>query len=319
MPGRKVIVIFAFVLLFPLISIACDLCGCYIPSGSKQSGFQVGLAEQYSSLSDLLLEGNEVDNRHDQYMNSSYTQLVVNYHLNEKATLQANVPLIYRTFRRVKEDVVETGTESGLGDVLLMGTYVPFQRKNPYSQFNWKLIGGLKFPTGNSDRIGEELEEGHEEARVAHVEESGVHGHDLALGSGSWDFVVGSAIYGQWDRWFAMGQAQYVIRTTGDFDYRYANDFLWYGGPGYYINSSMDWPIGIQALIAGEHKGEDTVTGEQTDDTAITSVYLGPAATIGIRNIATAEVGLGFPLMIDNSGLQTAPKYRVRLGLTWHF
>jgi len=287
-----------------------------------------GLAEQYSSMSDLSLEGETLVNDENQYLNSSFTQLFVNYHFNEKAALQLNVPLIYRSFQRVEDESLARGNESGIGDILLVAYYVPFQRKNPYRQFNWKLIGGLKFPTGNSDRIGEELQEDHHDegemeaadlSHEGHGEESGVHGHDLALGSGSWDTFVGTNIFGRVDKWFYTGNIQYAIRTRGDFDYKYANDLLWYGGPGYYVSTSQDWPVGLQALFTGEYKGEDQLGDEKQTDTAITSVYLGPTAIIGIKQVATAEVGFGFPLMIDNSGLQTVPKYRFRLGITWRF
>ncbi len=190
---KKLILFFSFALLFPIFSFSCDLCGCFIPNDVMPNGFMFGLAEQYSSMSDLSLEGETLVNDENQYLNSSFTQLFANYHFNERAALQLNVPLIYRTFQRVEGESLERGNESGIGDMLLVGYYVPYQRKNPYRQFNWKLLGGLKFPTGNSDRIGEELQEGHEEepgleaadlTHEGHEEASGVHGHDLALGSG---------------------------------------------------------------------------------------------------------------------------------------
>ncbi|HSE40083.1 MAG TPA: hypothetical protein VLH08_04900 [Acidobacteriota bacterium] len=263
-------------------------------------------------------------------------QLFANYHFNERLALQLNIPLIHRSFQRIEDESLQSGNEAGLGDILLVGYYVPFQRKNPYSQFNWKLIGGLKFPTGNSDPLAEELteddhhEEGGEEElphiarafRSHHEEEaSGVHGHDIALGSGSWDMLIGSNIFGGNNKWFYTGNIQYTIRTRGDFDYQYANDLLWYGGPGYYVSTSQEWPVGLQALLTGEHKGEDHLGEENREagDTALTSVYMGPMAIIGIKQIATVEAGVGFPLMIDNSGLQTVPKYRLRFGITWMF
>jgi hypothetical protein len=326
---KRLILFFSFALLFPIFSFSCDLCGCFVPNDVMHHGFMFGLAEQYSSMSDLSLEGQTLVNDENQYLNSSFTQLFANYHFNERAALQVNVPLIYRSFQRVEGETLDRGNESGIGDVLLVGYYVPFQRKNPYRQFNWKVLAGLKFPTGNSDRIGEELLEDHEEEgsieaadlnHEGHEEEaSGVHGHDLALGSGSWDTLIGTNVFGRVNKWFYSGNIQYAIRTRGDFDYKYANDLLWYGGPGYYVSTSQDWPVGLQALFTGEHKGEDELGNQKTDDTAITSVYLGPTAIIGIKQIATAEVGFGFPLMIDNSGLQTVPKYRFRVGLTWRF
>src|ERR1041384_1625431 len=152
----------AIVLLIPLISSACDLCGCFVPRDSMRRGFQFGVAEQFSSLSQISLDGEELPNNANQYLDSSYTQIFVNYHFNPRTALQFNLPLIYRSFQRVEGDAIQHGTESGIGDALVVGYYIPYQRSNPFSQFSWKLLGGLKFPTGNSDRIGEELLEGDE-------------------------------------------------------------------------------------------------------------------------------------------------------------
>jgi hypothetical protein len=301
---------------------ACDLCGCFVPKDAMRKGFQAGVAEQFSSLSQLSLDGEQLANPENQYLNSSFTQLFVGYHFNERAALQLNVPLIYRSFQRLEAEGVQRGNESGIGDVLLLGYYIPFQRKTPFRQFSWKLLAGIKIPTGDSSRIAEELLEGHDEAiDTSHAEEvpSGVHGHDIALGSGSWDAVIGTDVFGREKKWFYSGHVQYALRTRGDFNYRYANDLLWYGGPGYYLSTKDNWSLGLQALVTGEYKGEDQLGNEKTDDTAITAVYMGPTALIGIKQLATAEVGIGFPLSVENSGLQTVPKYRLRIGITWQF
>jgi len=146
-----------------------------------------------------------------------------------------------------------------------------------------------------------------------------VHGHDITLGTGSWDSLIGTDLFGRQGRWFYSGHIQYVIRTRGHFDYLFADDLLWDGGPGYSAKNKGAWTLGIQALITGEHKGEDQLGNEKTDDTAITSVYFGPTAVVGIKQIAMVEAGIGFPLTVRNSGLQTVPKYRFRLGITWQF
>jgi hypothetical protein len=322
MNHKKLVILFVL-FVFANFSYACDLCGCFVPQ-DVEHGFQVGLGEQYSSSSNLSLDGEQTPNVANQSLNSWYTQLLVNYRFNARASLQLNAPLIHRSFRRLEGDSIQNGTESGLGDLLLLGAYTPFQRKNPSSQFQWKLLGGLKFPTGNSDPIGEELEEGHSEemearpSSIQHAEDSGVHGHDLALGSGSWDGLIGTALSGRSGDWFYAANVQYTIRTRGSFDYRYANDLLWYGGPGYYFATKPNYSFGLQALLAGEHKGEDELGNEPMDDTSMTAVYLGPNALIAINQMVMTEIGFGFPLSINNSGLQTVPKYRLRIGLTWH-
>ena len=316
--------ILILVILSPTISIACDLCGCFIPRDTMVKGFRFGLAEQYSDFATLKLDGEEVSNPDGQKLNSWNTQFYANYYFNERLALQLNTPVLYKSFRRPEEGIMQSGTESGIGDVSVVGYYVPFQRKNPYSQFTWKVIAGIKFPTGNSDPLSEELEEHHHddaaEERLAHdTEESGIHGHDIALGTGSYDGILGTDIFGRWNKTFVTGHVQYAIRSRGAFDYRFANDLIWYGGPGIYAVTNDTYSIGLQALLFGEYKKEDDLAGEKADDTAITTVYFGPVTLVGLGQGFLAEAGIGFPLSIDNSGLQSVPDYRIRAGITWQF
>src|SRR6185369_2561187 len=105
---------------------------------------------------------------------------------------------------------------------------------------------------------------------------SGIHGHDLALGSGSYDGIIGTSFYARRGRFFGSAQLQYAIRTTGDFDYRYANDLTWFGGPGYYLLMKDEFTLGLQLAVSGEYKGLDSFQGHDAQDTGVTAVYLGP-------------------------------------------
>lgn len=311
----------------PCLSFACDLCGCFIPKDTMIKGFRFGVAEQYSDFTTLQFDGTQVPNPDNQYLDSSNTQLYANYHFNERFALQLNVPLLYKSFRRPVDGVIQNGTESGIGDIWLVGYYVPYQRRNPYSQTTWRVVSGIKFPSGNSDLLSEELDEdhhdsGHEEEegeRVAHDEgePSGIHGHDLVLGSGSYDALIGTDIYFRRSRAFVTGNVLYTIRTRGTFDYRFANDLIYFGGPGIYAVTKDTYSLGFQAWISGEYKGEDEIGNETTDDTAINAVYLGPRALIGIGQNFAAEVGVNFALSINNSGLQVVPDTRLQGGIVF--
>src|ERR1043166_9172436 len=84
--------------------------------------------------------------------------------------------------------------------------------------FNWTVLGGFKVPTGDSSKLNtpdSDLPDG-------------IGGHDLALGSGSYDGIVGTGIYGRWKRGFVTASVQYAIRSEGDFQHRYANDLTWF-------------------------------------------------------------------------------------------
>jgi hypothetical protein len=116
------------------------------------------------------------------------------------------------------------------------------------------LLGGLKLPSGNPDFLGEELEpvgapagpgvplrgvpqhstpggdDDHDDPPGRRLF-GGIHGHDLALGSGSVDGILGASTYASYDRFFMTAVVQYAVRREGAFDYRYANDLTWFGCP----------------------------------------------------------------------------------------
>jgi hypothetical protein len=183
------------------------------------------------------------------------------------------------------------------------------------------LLGGLKFPTGSTRRLHEEVDElaaGGEESSSG-LQPSGIHGHDLTLGSGSVDGLIGTGLFGRLDRFFFNANVQYTIRTKGDFDYEFANDLTWLGGPGAYIILHDRYTVALQLAVTGEYKGLDTFMGMKADDTGITSVYLGPQVNVSWTDKLSVEFGIDLPVLQDNTAFQSVPDYRIRAGLTWHF
>lgn len=297
---------------------ACDLCSVYSSErmhGEIGTGIYTGIAEQFTCFGTLQDSGAKVANPAGQYLNSSVLQIFAGYTFSERLGVQFTLPVIHRSFRRPDGLAIERGTESGIGDVSFVGHSQVIHRAEKECTFIWNLLGGVKFPTGNSDRIAEEFNE----TEMEGARESGVHGHDLALGTGSYDGIVGTAIYGRWKRWFLRAGTQYTIRSTGDFDYRYANDLTWSGGPGYYFLMTERHSLALQLVVAGETKGGDTFQGITATDTGITSVFLGPLLNYTWSDKFNAEVGVDLPVSIDNTALQIVPDYRVRAAVIWHF
>jgi hypothetical protein len=177
------------------------------------------------------------------------------------------------------------------------------------------LIGGIKLPTGNSSRIAEEFNEND----VPGAPPSGVHGHDLALGSGSVDGIAGLAVYARYHSFFFQADTQYAIRSTGSFDYRYANAVSYSGGPGFLFINNRTTRAGLQAVISGEDKGRDRFGGEIEGDTGINIVYAGPRLIFSHRDCVTAEIGADLPVYIHNTSFQTVPSYRIRAGFVVRF
>ena len=298
---------------------ACDLCAVYnapLAHGVVEQGFHLALAGQFTHFGTLQEDGKKVSNPADQFMNSSVSQVAAGVHFNDRFGIQFSLPIIHRSFRRAEDGGIDEGTESGIGDASFGLNYVLVRRDSVNWTLAWELRGGVKFPTGDSSRLREETEE---ETPVPGQIESGIHGHDLALGSGSWDAYVGSEVYGRYRRWFITGDVQYAIRTEGDFHYQYANDLMWSGGPGFYVIYGEAWTLALQARVSGEYKEKDELDGVKAEDTAITSVFLGPHLSLSWRGKIGAELGAALPVSLENSALQAVPDWRLYGGFVWRF
>src|ERR1051326_3731305 len=129
---------------------------------------------------------------------------------------------------------------------------------------------------------------------------SGIHGHDLTLGTGSYDGIVGSSIYVRKQRLFLGANVQYAIRSEGDFHYQFANDLTWSGGPGYVLMLQDNYTLSIQAVVSGEYKGKDAFEGEKAEDTGVTAVYLGPQLVFTWKENLSAQLGADLPITIQN-------------------
>lgn len=300
-------------------SSACDLCAAYsaMEARSTKPGPNLGVFEQYTHFGTIQVGGRDVDNPAGQFLDSSITQFIVGYQVNDRLGVQVNIPYISRSFRRTTTDGgIDNGHESGLRDLSLLSRYRLYRHLSEDVIFVWDVLGGVKFPTGSSDRLKEELEE---MEFPPGTPESGIHGHDLALGSGSYDGIVGTALFARWKRLFATGTVQYAIRTIGDLDYRYANDLAWSVKPGGYLWLDRRGSLGLQLAVTGETKDLDRFAGGVAPDTGISSVFLGPDLSCAWKENLSAELGAEIPVLRSNTSLQIVPDYKIHAAVTWRF
>lgn len=303
---------------------ACDLCAVYsaqLAHAQGASGWYAGISEQYSRYDELRSGGDRIDEDGGQYLKSSITQLFLGYGLSDRWSLQLNVPLIDRSYLRLEHDgAADRGSESGLGDVSVLAQFLAVQRMSDDSTFNWRLLAGLKLATGDSDRLAEELDEDHHGA-LKHDDgiPSGVHGHDLALGSGSTDVLLGSTLSGRQGLWLYGAELQYAWRTEGDYDYQVGNDLQWALAAGRYLALDDDHSWSLQLRLTGEHKRFDELSGERMGDTRQRTLALGPqlAATWGARQ--ALEIGFELPLDQDVSEVQITQGWRMRAAWVTRF
>jgi hypothetical protein len=286
---------------------ACDLCAIYSATSAQAGagrGFFAGVAEQFTQSTAVQDGGHGIPSS-GQYIHSSVSQVFAGYFFNDRFSLQLNLPVIYRAYGSVPTH----GTVSGIGDLSLTGSFMVYEKLAENFTFNLTVLGGVKFPSGDPSELNtpdEDLPEG-------------IGGHDLALGSGSYDGIVGTGVYARWNKAFFGASVQYAIRSEGAFQHQYANDLIWFGGPGVYLALTHDYTLALQAVVSGETKGKDTFSGVDDPDSAETLVYLGPQINFTWRSKLSAQLAADLPVYRDNSGVQVLPDYRIRAAFTWRF
>jgi hypothetical protein len=325
------------------VCIGCDLCGCYTPQLEAMpqneehhlfSGLYAAVAEQFTYFGTVQIDGREAPNPTGQHENSSITQFVAGYTFTPRLALQANVPFIYRSFERPEGFAIDHGAESGLGDVSLLAKLVLFQKElgartevsfddpksprmevhEPDFTFSAILLGGAKFPTGATARLKEEFHE----IEVPGAPQSGIHGHDLTLGTGSYDGILGGQTSLRHKNLFFEAETQFTLRGDGAHQYHFANDLVWSGGPGYYFLRRTNAIVGLQCSCSGEYKDVDRFRGRVAEDTGITSVFLGPRLVASVGKLS-GELAAELPISIDNTALQVVPDYRLRASFGYRF
>jgi hypothetical protein len=334
--ARALLALAIALVMLPHTARACDVCAIYSATDYRDArgGLRLGVAEQYTSYGTFYENGEQAPNVGDQQLLSSITQLFLSYNFTPSLSAQITVPFISRWYRRVEGgDKVVDGNVAGLGDIAVLGRWTAWRHVDERQVMLFSLLGGLKLPSGSSSELQEEALEGGDEAeipgglaRAAHgaADPGGgvpnaIGGDNLTLGSGSVDGIVGGSFFWSRDRLFLSMIAQYAIRTTGSFGYRFANDLFWFAGPGAYLIADHRYTLSLQGVLSGETKGEDHVDGDVVEGSAETDVYCGPSLGFSWESNLAAEVAVDVPVVTHAPGITLVPDFRVRAALSWQF
>lgn len=352
---RHALAVSSVVLYLSQPATACDVCALYSAvqvQSPVANTFRLSLAEQFTALDRIQTDGHYTENTYNQFLKSSVTQVSGQYDVSGSTSLQLVLPVVSRTWRRIEDEAVQRGSDAGIGDITFVAHYVPLNYANGDLLARLRVFGGIELPTGDAHYLGEESAPGHhgDEEDSHGTEEEGehgdeheevghhslthkhngtvhapqaanaIHGHDITLGSGSWDFPLGVGLFTQWKRMVWQTDAQYTIRTEGAFGYQFANDWTWGTAVGHYLYLEDDAQVALRARLSGQYKGYDTGKGGvRYDDTAFNGTFLGPELTAVVAQKWQAILGYDLPITVHNSDTQITPSYRIRAALTYRF
>lgn len=319
---------------------SCELCAVYnatSASGQSQAGWLLSLSEQFIPYRTLQFDGREVSQSNPDYLDSSLTHIVPTYNFSARFGLSANLPVVYRSFKRTELRYSTTGparlrTERAdlldIGDLSLIARWTAWEKSGDGCGFLLNLLGGIKLPTGDTDRIRDEVDQTriYESLLPPNTPHdplghsvSGIHQHDLSPGSGSVDGVFGIVLNSRWRRLFFNTQLQYYLRTKGTATYEMGDELMISGGPGGYILLEDDYTVSLQTLAVYDTLARSTVLGRKTDYTGNTAWYLGPLVNVTVGERVSANAGIDIPLSITNNKFQNVPDFRIHGGISYRF
>lgn len=317
-------------------ALGCELCAIYRAAdarGEYGSGFTATASIQYVASDTAQFNGDTFHRADEDYLHRWTAHFVAGANLGERFGISLNVPQVFQSYqRRELQDGVFprtlSGDESGLGDLALVARWRALQ----WSSMDWgaslNVLAGIKLPSGSAEALEEQERQvlayeaivgpGHDHDALGQVV-SGVHPRDLSLGSGSVDGIFGLAGNVRWKRAFWNAQAQYYLRTEGAGSYRYADDLILSGGPGLFLWVQTKSTLSLQLNAAYETMGSDTLLGDASTHTGMTSWFLGPVVSWTWKSRLSLLAGADVPLRVANRGFQNVPDYRWNAGLTYRF
>jgi len=146
-----------------------------------------------------------------------------------------------------------------------------------------------------------------------------VGGHDLSLGSGSFDWMGGTSLFALSGRNYFNGLIQYSIRQEGDYGFRYGDDLQWHVGPGRYLLFSDDQTVGFRVRFSGEWKQDDVERGTRLNGSGLYRVFTGPELMATFGNRTFLSLGSDFLIASDSAREGVLPHTRYSVVLSHRF
>jgi hypothetical protein len=313
---------------------ACDLCAVYRAAdarGEYSAGFTFSVAEQFIPFRTEQFNGERFHRPDPEYLDRSMTHVVVGWNPLENLGFSANLPIAHLRYRfnQIEDGfnpVLVQRNETGLGDLALVGRWQVFNQSNMRAGAVLNVLAGVKLPTGDAnaldrqatsiDRYESVVGPGHDHDALGPVL-SGIHLHDLAMGSGSVDGIFGLAGQFRWRRAFLNHQWQYYLRTEGAGHYRFADEFIGSGGPGAFLWLSKRGTLSLQFNTVYDTRGSDEFRGRPSVHTGLTAWYAGPQVVFTWGSNLSSVFSLDLPLRITGRGFQNVPDYRLNASVNW--
>jgi hypothetical protein len=242
------------------------------------------------------------------------TVLNADYGVSSRLSFNVMAPYIVREHSHIHHgedgDQLEHWHFSGIGDVMMHGTYVLQQSMSPDVPYI-ALTAGIKLPTGATNKANEHGEK----AEVTIQPGTGSYDGILSLNG---RYVVGTvkALNGSYTVLPLTSNITVRINGKGKDDYRIGNEIV--GSLGSMIELDQRFRLLLQFNARSMGRSDVGTTGEESSNTGGTWVFLTPGIGSELFSNINLFVYVQIPLYQNVHGVQQVTGVNVQAGISYN-
>lgn len=307
-------------LLSAVSALACDF--CLLSQGISPletlSGAGVRVNERYTSL-DKVYNGTHKTTNPGAREEFWTTEVTGFYAVTEDLMVLGVVP--FKTTRMKGELIVNPdgtvdldpmrGTESGLGDVAVIGRYAFLRRHTIDTTTTLAALLGVKFSTGKTDGKAD-----NGEFLDSHIQ----------LGTGSTDYIIGASLNHATGKLSISANLLGTLTTDGKFGdtkHRFGNALNYDLTAKYRVYPTETGPGGAQFFVAlgvnGELRDREKVDDVKDPNSGGHTVYLSPGLQAVVSPHLVFELSYQKAVYHNLYGVQLGEDYKATGGVTYLF
>lgn len=268
-------------------------------------GWRISESYLYKRKSNVHRASDQVDAARDRVFEEHRSVTGVDYGLLPSLTVSTLIPVVYKQQRQRVGGSKETLESFGPGDVALLGKYRVYKNDWKRGAFHLALIGGLEFPTGDTD-----------------ADEDGLRlPPTLQPGSGSWDPFAALATNIDLNRFRFDGLFFYKENTEGSQDFEDGDFFAVEFDSAYrFLHTKYPGPTASAKLgIQWRHESRAKLDGRTVSNSGSDEIVLRTGLTFHPIPSMDLTLSVDVPVYSDFNGEQLEFELRSFLAFGFRF
>ena len=316
----------ALLALSAALTYTASACECGVPHAINLPGetapagtITASVRQEYLAANSRYDGVHRQENPAGEFIATSRTSLLVSVGVTHEFSIFVAPQFLSRQYRALHDGDIESGRTSGFGDMPFGVNYYDCLIHGEKAHLHLGLSAAASAPFGSTSKLREEVDHLTHHHGHSHGPTGAVHGHDLALGTGSWGGIFGGRLVFEYEDWILEANAHYVLRTKGDYGYKYADSIGWGLLGGARVARTEYGVASLLISVTGAHSGDDEIEGTVYEKAGHDLIYAGPAVRFESAYGVTVDARVELPVYVRTGDSHMIASWRGQIGVTVAF